>query len=266
MKTTLSNIMNNLCYSLVGITCLTGFTQTAYADNATLPYWKDIQTVSVNREAPRSAFMTYADKAQAATGDYEKSSYYQLLNGTWKFYFTESYTQLPANITDPAISTTDWKDIKVPGNWEMQGFGTAIYTNHGYEFQPRNPQPPQLPENTPVGVYRRDITIPDNWKGRDIYLHIAGAKSGCYVYLNGKEVGYNEDSKNPAEYLINEYLQPGNNVLTLKIFRWSTGSYLECQNVMSSSTHSPKHPYRISVLLPLWTILIVTVSSACKST
>ena len=230
MKTTLSNIMNNLCYSLVGITCLTGFTQTAYADNATLPYWKDIQTVSVNREAPRSAFMTYADKAQAATGDYEKSSYYQLLNGTWKFYFTESYTQLPANITDPAISTTDWKDIKVPGNWEMQGFGTAIYTNHGYEFQPRNPQPPQLPENTPVGVYRRDITIPDNWEGRDIYLHIAGAKSGCYVYLNGKEVGYNEDSKNPAEYLINEYLQPGNNVLTLKIFRWSTGSYLECQD------------------------------------
>ena len=230
MKTTLSNIMNNLCYSLVGITCLTGFTQTAYADNATLPYWKDIQTVSVNREAPRSAFMTYADKAQATTGDYEKSSYYQLLNGTWKFYFTESYTQLPANITDPAISTADWKDIKVPGNWEMQGFGTAIYTNHGYEFQPRNPQPPQLPENTPVGVYRRDITIPDNWKGRDIYLHIAGAKSGCYVYLNGKEVGYNEDSKNPAEYLINEYLQPGNNVLTLKIFRWSTGSYLECQD------------------------------------
>ena len=73
MKTTLFNIMNNLCYSLVGITCLTGFTQTAYADNATLPYWKDIQTVSVNREAPRSAFMTYADKAQAATGDYEKS-------------------------------------------------------------------------------------------------------------------------------------------------------------------------------------------------
>lgn len=199
MKTTLSHIMNNLCCSLAGMTCLAGFTQTAYADNTTLPYWKDIQTVSVNREAPRSAFMTYADKAQAATGNYEKSPYYQLLNGTWKFYFTESYTQLPANITDPTVSTADWKDIKVPGNWEMQGFGTAIYTNHGYEFQPRNPQPPQLPEQTPVGVYRRDITIPADWDGRDIYLHIAGAKSGCYVYLNGKEVGYNEDSKNPAE-------------------------------------------------------------------
>lgn len=79
-------------------------------------------------------------------------------------------------------------------------------------------------------MYRRDITVPSEWKGRDIYLHIAGAKSGCYVYLNGKEVGYNEDSKNPAEYLINDYLKEGNNVLTLKIFRWSTGSYLECQD------------------------------------
>ena len=87
-----------------------------------------------------------------------------------------------------------------------------------------------MPEATPVGVYRRDFEIPANWDGRDVYLHIAGAKSGLYVYVNGKEVGYSEDSKNPAEFLINDYLQPGKNVLTLKIFRWSTGSYLECQD------------------------------------
>jgi beta-galactosidase len=224
--------MNEQAFSLSGLvlgaaTCLF-CTQTTYA-SSDLPYWKDIQTVSVNREAPRSAFMTYADREQAATMKYEQSPYYQLLNGTWKFYYVDSYKQLPEDIT----STTrldGWKDIQVPGNWEVQGFGTAIYTNHGYEFQPRNPQPPALPEQNPVGVYRREITVPADWDGRDIYLHIAGAKSGCYVYVNGKEVGYNEDSKNPAEYLINDYLQPGKNVLTLKIFRWSTGSYLECQD------------------------------------
>ncbi|MCR8874144.1 glycoside hydrolase family 2 TIM barrel-domain containing protein [Phocaeicola barnesiae] len=202
--------------------------QTTYA-SSDLPYWKDIQTVSVNREAPRSAFMTYANREQAASMKYEQSPYYQLLNGTWKFYYVDSYKQLPENITSTA-NLDGWKDIQVPGNWEVQGFGTAIYTNHGYEFQPRNPQPPALPEQNPVGVYRREITVPADWDGRDIYLHIAGAKSGCYVYVNGKEVGYNEDSKNPAEYLINDYLQPGKNVLTLKIFRWSTGSYLECQD------------------------------------
>ncbi|WP_455997198.1 glycoside hydrolase family 2 TIM barrel-domain containing protein [Phocaeicola barnesiae] len=224
--------MNEQAFSLSGLvlgaaTCLF-CTQTTYA-SSDLPYWKDIQTVSVNREAPRSTFMTYADREQAATMKYEQSPYYQLLNGTWKFYYVDSYKQLPEDITS-TTSLDGWKDIQVPGNWEVQGFGTAIYTNHGYEFQPRNPQPPALPEQNPVGVYRREITVPADWDGRDIYLHIAGAKSGCYVYVNGKEVGYNEDSKNPAEYLINDYLQPGKNVLTLKIFRWSTGSYLECQD------------------------------------
>ncbi len=205
-----------------------------YAENnesaCTLPYWKDVQTVSVNKETPRSSFMTYPDKNTALTFAYEKSPYYQLLNGTWKFYFANSCTDLPTNITNPSASTENWKDIQVPGNWERQGFGVAIYTNQGYEFKPRNPQPPLLPEENPVGVYRRDIEIPADWDGRDIYLHIAGAKSGTYVYVNGQEVGYSEDSKNPAEFLINKYLKPEKNVLALKIFRWSTGSYLECQD------------------------------------
>ena len=219
-----------LARTFSGVFMLAAVQTATFADNAKLPYWKDIQTFSVNRVAPRSAFMTYADKSQALTGDYESSPYYQLLNGTWKFHYVDCYKDLPADITDPTTSFTDWKDIKVPGNWEMQGFGTAIYTNISYDFCPDRPQPPILPEKNPVGVYRRDITIPADWEGRDIYLHIAGAKSGCYVYLNGEEVGYNEDSKNPAEYLINDYLKEGSNVLTLKIFRYSTGSFLECQD------------------------------------
>lgn len=206
----------------------------AYADGSSpqpvKPYWQDIQVVAVNKEKPRSSFMSYADRETALTSRFEKSPYYSLLNGTWKFFFVDSYKDLPQNITDPSVNTSSWDDITVPGNWEIQGHGIAIYTNHGYEFKPRNPQPPSLPEANPVGVYRRDIEIPAGWDNRDIYLHIGGAKSGLYVYLNGKEVGYSEDSKNPAEFLINKYLQPGKNVLTLKLFRWSTGSYLECQD------------------------------------
>lgn len=194
------------------------------------PYWQDVQVVAVNKEYPRSAFMTFDNRASALTGTYGNSKYYKLLNGVWKFYFVDSYKQLPENITDADVDSSGWKDIKVPGNWEVQGYGTAIYTNHGYEFKPRNPEPPLLPEENPVGVYRRDIEVPADWMHRDVYLHIAGAKSGMYVYLNGKEVGYSEDSKNPAEFLINPYIKSGKNVLTLKIFRWSTGSYLECQD------------------------------------
>lgn len=194
------------------------------------PYWQDIDVVAVNKEYPRSSFMTYDNKADALTQKFENSKYYKLLNGTWKFYYVDGYKQLPANITDPTTSTDNWNDIKVPGNWEVQGFGTAIYTNHGYEFKPKNPNPPELPESNPVGVYRRDFEIPADWMDREIYLHVAGAKSGLYVYINGQEVGYSEDSKNPAEFVINDYVKPGKNVLTFKIFRWSTGSYMECQD------------------------------------
>jgi beta-galactosidase len=213
------------CFSLMGSSMLA-----QSSPDLKLPYWQDVQTTSVNKEAPRTSFMTYADRTQAMSGQFEKSPYYQLLNGTWKFFYVDAYKDLPADITSPTASTEGWHDIQVPGNWEVQGFGTAIYTNHGYEFKPYKPQPPLLPEQNPVGVYRRNFTIPDDWNGRDVYLHVAGAKSGCYVYVNGKEVGYNEDSKNPAEYLINSYLQPGENTLTFKILRWSTGSYLECQD------------------------------------
>ncbi len=200
-----------------------------------LPYWKDLAVVSVNKQSPRTTFMSYTNAGSALSFQYEKSPYYYLLNGTWKFYFTDAYKKLPDNITDPGIDISGWSDILVPGNWELQGHGEAFYVNHPYEFNTYNPVPPVLPEDNPVGVYRRDIEIPADWMGRDIFLHLAGAKSGVYVYLNGKEVGYSEDSKDPAEFLINPYIRAGKNVLTLKIFRWSTGSWLECQDFLRMS-------------------------------
>ncbi len=216
-------------YFLTGIFCLS-LAGSLCAQSSGLPYWQDIQTVAVNKEKPRTEFMSYDDARTAWSTPFEQSKYYLSLNGTWKFLYVDSYKKLPADATSADVHTASWSDIKVPGNWEVQGFGTAIYTNHGYEFKPRNPQPPALPEDNPVGVYRRDFEIPAGWDGRDVYLHIGGAKSGLYVYINGREVGYSEDSKNPAEFLINPYLKQGKNIVTLKIFRWSTGSYLECQD------------------------------------
>ena len=202
-----------------------------------LPYWQDVNVVQINKEYPRTQFMTYNSKQEALQTRFEQSNYYLSLNGTWKFYFVDGYKQLPENITDSTVSMSGWKDIQVPGNWELQGFGTPIYVNHPYEFVERDPKtrfpkmaPPYLPEQNPVGVYRREIEIPEDWSGREIFLCIDGAKSGVYVYINGKEVGYSEDSKTTAEFRINKYVKPGKNSLVLKIFRWSTGSYLEAQD------------------------------------
>ncbi len=202
------------------------------------PVWKNPSVVEVNKEFPRTEFMTYDSKEAALSKTFEESKYYKSLNGTWKFYFADAYGDLPKNVTDSATSTENWADIKVPGNWEVQGFGTAIYVNHPYEFVERDPHtalpkipPPHMPEEDPVGVYRRDINIPADWlKNRMVFLNIGGAKSGVYVYINGHKVGYSEDSKNPAEFRINKYVKPGVNKLAIKIYRWSTGSYLECQD------------------------------------
>lgn len=201
------------------------------------PYWQDPNVVKVNKEYPRTQFMTYDSRDEAINSKFEDSKYYISLNGTWKFYFVEGYKQLPHNITDSIVSLENWKDIKVPGNWEIQGFGTPIYVNHPYEFVERDPEtrfpkmePPYLPEMNPVGVYRKEIDIPSDWNDREIFLTLDAAKSGVYVYINGREVGYSEDSKTSAEFNISNYVAPGKNSLVLKIFRWSTGSYLEAQD------------------------------------
>lgn len=207
---------------------------TAHADGK-LPYWNDLNVISVNKEYPRTTFMSFDNSKDAMTLKYENSKYYYLLNGTWKFYFTEDQRNLPENITDATVSTANWHDIKVPGNWELQGFGEAYYVNQPYEWDTYKPTPPLLPEATPVGVYRRDFEIPADWMNRDLFLHLAGAKSGVYVYINGQEVGYSENSKDPAEFKINPYIKAGKNVLTLKIYRWSTGSWLEAQDFLRVS-------------------------------
>ena len=184
---------------LIGTVVCAFSAQTISAEGTKLPYWKDIQTVAVNKEAPRTAFMSYDNSGQALTGKYENSPYYKLLNGKWNFYLRRCLQRFTCQHRT-ARRRHYMERNQCTRNWEVQGYGTAIYTNQPYDFQPSNPQPPHLPEANPVGVYQRDIEIPSNWDGRDIYLRLEGAKSGVYVYLNGKEVGYSEDSKNPADF------------------------------------------------------------------
>ncbi|MGM9790100.1 MAG: glycoside hydrolase family 2 TIM barrel-domain containing protein [Candidatus Cryptobacteroides sp.] len=211
--------MRFLSTSIIVLSAILAGIQMAHGSNAneSLPYHRDLNVLSVGKLPARTTFMTYGDREAAATFDYGRSQYYELLNGEWDFRYVEGDVEKTGKIT-------------VPGNWEVQGYGTAIYVNQPYEFLGGHPTPPALPDIIPYGIYSRTFRVPESWKGRNVYLHLAGAKSGVYVYVNGNEVGYNEDSKDPAEFLLDNYLREGDNELVLKIYRWSTSSYLECQD------------------------------------
>lgn len=213
---------------LLAVFAILGFGGQVLAND--LPYWQDINVTSVNKYPSRVPFVSYDTREEAMSGKFENSKYYQLLNGTWKFFYAGYEHLLPEGMTGANVNTNGWHDIKVPGNWELQGFGDAIYTNQPYDFCPVNPTPPAMPKENPVGVYHRTFNIPAEWLDRDIFLHFGGAKSGVYVYVNGMEVGYFSDSKVDAEFCINDYVKAGENQLALKIYRYSVGSYLECQD------------------------------------
>ena len=187
---------------------------------AQVPYWKNLDVYSVNAETERTELIFWDNEQEALAEDFQQSGSYMSLNGTWNFKYADTEGLIPQQ----------WSEIKVPGNWEVQGFGIPVYVNTDFEFATWKPQPPCLPEDNPVGVYSRTFEVPQAWDGRQVYLNLAGAKSGVYVYVNGNEVGYNEDSKNLVRFNVTDYLRPGANDLMIKIFRYSTGSYLECMD------------------------------------
>lgn len=195
-----------------------------------VPYRLDPMVTEVGREYPRTEFTSFDSKELALLGEYESSPYYSSLNGVWKFLYAEDSRNIPSGVENSDYDVSTWNDIKVPGNWERQGFGTAIYVNQPYEFQYVRGELPQLPDVIPAGVYRREFTIPKEWKDKEIFLNLDGAKSGIYVYINGKEVGYSEDSKDRAQFSISQYLNDKCNTIVIKAYRWSSGTWLECQD------------------------------------
>ena len=216
--------MNRFCFAVAALLSLCVFAGRAAndGDRKSMPHLA-VETVEIGKVSPRT-------QLAGAQGERYQPEFVMSLNGKWDFWWSESDASYKEEFVAPGYNSSSWDKIDVPANWELNGYGTAIYTNHGYEFKPSNPQPPILPEKNAVGVYRKVIDIPANWDGREVYLNIGGAKSGCYVYVNGILVGYNEDSKNTAEYNLTPYLHKGENLVALKIYRWSTGSYLECQD------------------------------------
>ncbi len=192
--------------------------------------WKNTKVVSINKTAPHSTLIPFPDGRTALENNKSISPFYQSLNGFWKFNWVERPADSPENFYDPSFSDSGWKTIAVPSNWEFQGYGVPIYVNIPYEWT-RKPNPPEVPEDyNPTGCYRHRFTVPETWSGKQVFIHFGAVKSAFYLWINGKMVGYSEDSKTPAEFNITPYIKTGNNLIALQVFRWSDGSYLECQD------------------------------------
>lgn len=195
--------------------------------------WKDRSVPAVNKEYAHADYMLYGTREDALANDYGASEYYKLLNGEWNFCYSEDFRELPQDFYSLEFDDSAWDRFPVPANWEINGYGTPIYINSPFEFDPNTgaKKEPQFPEKIPGGLYRVNFTVPSNWDGRQVFLQLGGVKSACWIYVNGQEVGYSEDSKDPAEFNITPYLKEGDNLLALRVHRWSTGSYYECQDM-----------------------------------
>ncbi|MGI6048380.1 MAG: glycoside hydrolase family 2 TIM barrel-domain containing protein [Petrimonas sp.] len=194
----------------------------------------------LNKEKPRASFFSFSNKEQAQNAGYSsKGSDFLLLNGTWKFNYVDNFNDRPKDgFHDLNFNASTWKDIQVPGNWEIQGFGVPIYVNTTYEFTSPGhppywdrPAPPTVPYDfNPVGTYRKEFEIPQSWIGKDIILSSDGTKGAAYFYLNGQFLGMTKDSKLPARFNLTKLAKAGKNVLAIQIHRFSDASYLECQD------------------------------------
>lgn len=200
------------------------------------PEWQSQYATGKNKLAPHTYIWPYGTADEIKDNNYEQSPYYMSLNGKWKFHWVKNPDYRPKDFYQPSFYTGGWADIEVPGNWERQGYGTAIYVNETYEFD--NPlfkfkkNPPLVPyEENEVGSYRRTFTIPAGWKDRRIVICCEGVISFYYIWINGHLLGYNQGSKTPAEWDITNYVQEGENTVALEVYRWSAGSYLECQDM-----------------------------------
>ena len=195
--------------------------------------WKDPKVNAVNRAPMHTNYFAYESDHAAKKGIKENSANFMTLNGTWKFNWVKDADSRPTDFWKVGFNDKGWNDIPVPGVWELHGYGDPIYVNIGYAWRNQfENNPPYVPnEENHVGSYRREITVPASWKGKDIIAHFGSATSNMYLWVNGKYVGYSEDSKLEAEFNLTPYLKPGQkNLIAFQVFRWCDGSYLEDQD------------------------------------
>lgn len=195
--------------------------------------WQNPEVNAVNRAPMHTNYFAYESADAAARGAKEHSSNYMTLNGIWKFFWVKNADARPTDFWKVGFNDKGWSDMAVPGMWELNGFGDPIYVNTGYAWRNQfKNNPPQVPtENNNVGSYRREIVIPADWKSKDIIAHFGSVTSNMYLWVNGKYVGYSEDSKLEAEFNLTPYLKPGQkNLIAFQVFRWCDGTYLEDQD------------------------------------
>lgn len=180
----------------------------------------------------------FENSTVAASYDRALSSNFRSLNGDWRFHWVQDPRQRPLDFFRSDFDDSEWADFPVPANWETNGYGLPIYVNHPYEFTGRAKMgaaldpPYDIPkDNNPVGSYRKIVEIPENWNGKQIFIHLGAVKSAFFIWVNGEQVGYSTDSKLAAEFDITPYVKPGKNLVALQVYRWSSGSYLECQDM-----------------------------------
>lgn len=205
---------------------------------ATPPDWENPAVVGRNKEPGHCTLMPFATAEQAMQGAREASPWFKSLNGDWKFHWVASPEKRPTGFQQTDFDDSQWGTIEVPSCWELKGFGTPIYTNVNYPF---HKDPPNVMGNVPadwtkagepnpIGSYRTTFSLPSSWNGREVFLHFDGIKSAAYVWINGRQVGYSQGSKTPAEFNVTQYIHPGENLLAVEVYRWSDGSYLEDQD------------------------------------
>ncbi len=212
---------------LVGFSCTSKYEDVPFEEPNPKP-WEDPEIVQVNKEAPRAHYIPYATAEQAIADEKWASPNLFSLNGTWQFHLSQNPGERPFWFFKNDYDTRDWDEIKVPANWEVEGFDYPIYTNVKY---PHAKTPPLIQDHyNPVGSYKRTFTIPSDWKEKDVILHFGAVSSAMNVWVNEEFVGYSEDSKTPAEFNITSKLKGGENTLAVEIFRWSDASYLEDQD------------------------------------
>ncbi|MGM0619752.1 MAG: glycoside hydrolase family 2 TIM barrel-domain containing protein [Bacteroidota bacterium] len=204
---------------------LLGAATTVFAQND----WENSTLFEINKEPGHATFVPIDTESSEINLDKAASSFVQLLNGNWKFKWSPKPVDRPMDFYKPDVDVSHWKEIPVPANWQLHGYGKPIYTNITYPFKV---DPPKIQhENNPVGSYRRTFTIPEKWDGKEVFIHFEGVKSAFYLWVNGRKVGYSQGSMTPAEFNITDYLQEGENVLAAEVYRWSDGSYLEDQDM-----------------------------------
>lgn len=203
------------------------YSNTEWKDKA-FPEWEDLTVNTINTVTPHATIVSHPDNVSAMKAQWRESVNVLSLDGKWKFNYSPRPADRPYWFFKSDFDTRGWGEITVPSTWEREGYGVAYYVNTGYTF-PVNPPYIDHSDN-PVGSYKRSFTVPSDWNGKEIFLSFDGVSAAFYVWINGEQVGYSEDSKTTAEFNITKFLKKGRNEIAVEVYRYSDGSYLECQD------------------------------------